>query len=429
MRLRVTPSAVGGTVSAPPSKSYTHRAVILGSLAQGETVIDNILVSEDTQYTIEACCSLGVDIQSEGQTLRIVGTDGHFQVVPGRETIFVGNSGSTMRMVAPLAALTQTRVIFDGTERLRQRPVADLISALRSLGIEAGSIDQDGYPPLAIRGGRLRGGEVTTSGTTSSQHISSLLMLAPYAEHNMTVKVTNGLHSRPYLDITIDAMLQFGIEVDQRNPDTFSVASGQRYQGRHYEIEGDYSSAAFFLAMAAIGGGPITIDRLKADSVQGDRHFLDILSRMGCKIIRQEQQVTVRRESQLNGISVDMGDYPDIVPPLAVVAAFAKGETRISNIGHLKYKETDRIDHTAIELRKMGIKVEVTESTMSITGGEARGANVETYNDHRMVMSLAAAALFAQGETIINGAEAVSKSYPAFFADLARIGARIEEIP
>ena len=428
MRLRITPSAVGGVVSAPPSKSYTHRTLILGSLAQGETVIENFLRSDDTQYTIDACRSLGVNIQSEGETLRIVGTSGQFPVTPEPKRIFVGNSGSTIRMAASLAALAPARVVFDGEARLCQRPIGDLLSALNSLGVQASSVNEDGYPPIEVQGEKLLGGEVSVSGMTSSQHISSLLMIAPYAKRNIKIKVVDGLHSKPYVDITIDAMRRFGVDVVDYNQKEFTVTSGQRYRGKHYEIEGDYSSAAYFFAMAAIGQRPITVMNLKANSVQGDRHFLDILSQMGCYVNYREGQVEATRDKALTGITVDMGDYPDIVPPLAIVASFAKGKTEITNIGHLRYKETDRINNTATELRKIGIKVEVTESTMSIEGGKPKGAVIETYNDHRMAMSFATAALFAEGDTIINGAEAVTKSYPGFFTDLTQIGAVVEEI-
>ena len=428
MRLRITPSAVGGTVSAPPSKSYTHRALILGSLAQGETVIENFLRSDDTQYTIDACRSLGVNIQSEGETLRVTGTGGQFPVTPEPKRIFVGNSGSTIRMAASLAALIPARVVFDGEARLCQRPIGDLLSALNSLGVQASSVNGNNCPPIEVQGGKLLGGEILVSGMASSQHISSLLMVAPYAERWVTLKITDGLRSKPYVDITIDAMRQFGIAVENHNYEEFIVKNGQKYKGRHYRVEGDYSSVAYFFAMAAIGQGAVAVGNLNANSVQGDRHFLDILSEMGCLINYREGQVKVIRERELTGITVDLGDYPDIVQPLAVVAAYAKGETKITNIGHLRYKESDRINNTAAELGKMGIQVDVTEDTMSISGGKPKGAIIDTYGDHRMAMSFAVAALFADGDTVINGAESVTKSYPEFFADLARIGAKVQEI-
>jgi 3-phosphoshikimate 1-carboxyvinyltransferase len=369
-----------------------------------------------------------VDVQVEGGTVRIKGTGGKFSVKPGQERIFVGNSGSTIRMMASLAALAPARVIFEGDSRLHERPVGDLLSALKSLGIQAKSIGGNDCPPIEIPGGRLPGGEVAVSGKTSSQHISSLLMVAPYAEKDMKIRITDSLHSKPYVAITIDAMRQFGVDVENRNYEEFIVKSGQKYQGRHYKVEGDYSSAAYFFAVAAIGKSSITVANLNPVSAQGDKHFLDILSDMGCIVTYGKNQVKVSRKKDLTGVTVDMGDYPDIVQPLAIVAAFAKGKTKIINIAHLRYKETDRIDNTAAELRKMGIKVDVTSDTMSITSGKPKGASIETYNDHRMAMSFAIAALFADGETIINGAESVAKSYPGFFTDLAKIGAQIEAI-
>lgn len=428
MRLKIAPSVVGGTVLAPPSKSYTHRAIILGSLAQGETVIDNFLASDDTLHTINVCRALGVDIQSGNKKLRIIGTGGRFPSKPESQTVFVGNSGSTIRMSASLAALAPARIVFDGEERLRQRPVGDLISALKSLGVQVSSLNKEGYPPIEVRGGRLLGGEVSVSGRESSQYISSLLMVAPYAESDVTIRVIDELHSKPYVDITIDIMRQFGVEVENHDYKEFVIKSGQRYKGRYYRVEGDYSSAAYFFAASAIGGCFIVVGNLEPNSAQGDRHFLDILSRMGCQVNYDGGQAKVARRGELTGITVDMGDYPDIVQPLAVVAAYAKGKTRITNIGHLRYKESDRINDTAVELRKTGIKVDVTEDTISITGGKPRGAIIESHNDHRMAMSLAIAALFADGDTIINGAESVAKSYPGFFDDLAALGAKIEEI-
>ena len=428
MRLKVTPSTVSGRVLTPPSKSYTHRALILGTLAQGETVISNYLESDDTRYTADALRTLGADIRITGDTISITGSNGKLSVQPGKETIYVGNSGSTVRMVAPLTALTQGRVVFEGEPRLYQRPVSDLLVALKVLGVEASSINRDGFPPIAIRGGTLRGGQVVVSGMITSQHVSGLLMVAPYARRNVRIKISGKLLSKPYVDVTIDAMQAFGGEVGNLNYEQFLVTAGKRYQGREYTIEGDYSSAAYFFVMGAIGQSPLTVTGLNPKSVQGDRHFLKLLSHMGGEVKYGKEEVTVSRKKPLTGITLDMGDYPDIVQPLAVVAAFARGKTLIKNIGHLIYKETDRINNTTSELLKMGVTVDVTENTMLITGGQPRGAEVESHNDHRLVMSLATAALFAEGETIINGAEAVSKSYPGFFSDLAKLGARVQEI-
>jgi len=428
VKVRITPSSVTGEVSAPPSKSYTHRAVILASLATGESLIEDPLLSDDTLYTINACRSLGADIKLESDRLMITGTGGQIRVAASGGKIFAGNSGSTIRMVAPLAALAPTRVILDGDTRLRQRPVGDLLSALESLGANARSMENNGCPPIEIQGGKLSGGGVTVSGQVSSQHISALLMIAPYTENGLTIKVTNELRSRPYIDITLNAMREFGVEAANQDYKEFLVKGGQRYKGKHYRIEGDYSSAAYFLAAGAIGGQPVTVKNIKAGSAQGDKNLLNILSAMGCPVVHQKEQVTVYRRDELKGVTIDMGDFPDLVQTVAVVAAYARGKTEMTNIGHLRFKETDRLNATAAEMAKMGIRVDVTDNSMVIYGGKPKGAEIEAHNDHRLAMSLAIAALFAEGNSIISGAEAVSKSYPRFFSDLAGLGAKIEEL-
>ena len=331
-------------------------------------------------------------------------------------------------MVAPLAALSETKVVFDGDSQLRQRPIGDLLSALESLGAHARSLESNGCPPVEIQGGKFIGGEVITPGRVSSQHVSSLLMIAPYTNEGIKIKIADGLNSRPYIDITLDAMRAFGVETVNKGYKEFLVKGRQGYKARHYRIEGDYSSAAYFFAAGAIGGKPIKVKNLKTDSVQGDSYLLNILSGMGCSVEHQKEQVRISRNKELTGINIDMGDYPDLVQTVAVVAAYARGKTGITNIGHLRFKETDRITNTATELGRMGIRADVTESTMTVYGGKPRGAEIEAHNDHRMAMSFAIAALFAEGDSIINGAEAVTKSYPRFFADLKKLEARIEEL-
>jgi 3-phosphoshikimate 1-carboxyvinyltransferase len=428
VKVRITPSSVTGEVSAPPSKSYTHRAVILASLAAGETTIENPLLSDDTLYTIDACRSLGADIALKGNRLRITGTGGQIKVARAKQKIFVGNSGSTIRMVAPLAALARTKVVLDGNSRLRQRPIGDLLSALESLGVSARSLSNNGCPPIEIQGGKLAGGEVTIPGLASSQHISALLMIAPYTENGLKIKIAGGLRSRPYIDITLDVMRAFGVEAANHDYKEFLVKGGQKYKARRYRIEGDYSSAAYFLAAGAIGGKPVAVNNLKPNSVQGDKYLLNILSQMGCSVDYQKERVTISRRDALKGITADMGDYPDLVPTVAVVAAYAHGKTEITNIAHLRFKESDRLKLTAAELSKMGIRADVSDNSLIIHGGKPRGAEIEAHADHRLAMSFAIAALFADGNSTINGAEAVTKSYSHFFTDLAKLGAKIEEL-
>jgi 3-phosphoshikimate 1-carboxyvinyltransferase len=429
VRVKITPSAVTGTVVAPPSKSYSHRAIIVAALADGETRITHPLLSDDTLLTIDACRSLGAVIEQDGDILKVTGTGGRINAAHNTGVILAGNSGSTVRMAAAVAALSYTRVVLDGDARLRQRPVGDLLSALESLGARARSLNGNGCPPIEVQGGRLTGGEVTISGQASSQHITALLMIAPYVNNGLRIKVVNGLRSRPYIDITIDVMRAFGVDATNDNYRQFSVKDGQIYQGRDYGIEGDYSSTAYLLAAGAIGGQPVTVTNLNTDSVQGDKLFLNILERMGCSVEYGKEQVLTSRGSELTGISLDMGDCPDVVQTVAIIAAYAQGKTEITNIGHLRFKETDRLGNTALELRKMGIKTDITDDTIVIYGGKPKGAELEAHNDHRMATSLAIAALFADGDSIINGAETVAKSYPGFFRDLTSLGAKIEELP
>ena len=429
MRVKITPSAVTGTVTVPPSKSYTHRAIIVASLADGESRIARPLLSDDTILTIDAVRQLGAAIEPDGDMLKVIGTGGRINVAPDAGVISAGNSGSTIRMATAMAALSHTKVVLDGDARLRQRPVGDLLSALERLGAHARALNGNGCPPIEVQGGRLTGGEVTISGQASSQHITALLMIAPYVNKGVSIKVVNGLRSRPYVAITIDVMRAFGVDATNDKYRQFSVKDGQRYRGRDYRIEGDYSSAAYFLAAGAIGGQPVTVNNLNTGSVQGDKIFLNILERMGCSVEYREEQVVISRRHELTGISLDMGDCPDIVQTVAVVAAYAQGKTEIINIGHLRFKETDRLGDTALELGKMSIRTDITDDTVVVYGGKPKGAELEAHKDHRMAMSLAIAALFADGDSIINGAETVAKSYPGFFRDLASLGAKIEELP
>ena len=398
----------------------------MASLAKGESIIENPLLSDDTLYTINACRTLGAEVELREDSLTVKGTGG--EIKAEKQKIFAGNSGSTIRMIAPLAALAQTKIILDGDSRLRQRPMGDLLSALVGLGVNARSLNDNGCPPIEIQGGEFKANEVTLSGETSSQPVSALLMAAPYFKKGLSIKIDGRLRSRPYIDITLDTMHAFGIDAVNRDYKEFTVEGGQHYKARRYRIEGDYSSAAYFLAAGAIGGGPVSVANLKNDSVQGDRHLLNILERMGASVDYDKEQVRVHRTGGLKGVNVDLGDYPDLVPTLAVVAAFAEGKTKITNIAHLRFKESDRIKDTAAELNKMGVKTEVGADTMVIYGGKPKGAEINAHNDHRLAMSLTIAALFADGDSIVNGAEAVNKSYPRFFADLLKLGAKVEEL-
>lgn len=447
MKAIITPSKVSGSVTAPPSKSFTHRAVLIAALADGKSVIENPLICDDTMRTISICRALGAKIASHDNVLEITGCGG--RPTPSQREINVGGSGSTIRMASPIAALTKKGFMrFLGDERLSQRPVQDLVDALTMAGIKARAIGkghplgedkvdsrpleeiEGGYPPLEVEGGELKGGDIKVFGGRSSQFISSLLMISPYARHKTHIIVEGGLVSAPYVDVTIQVMKEFGVCVEREGYEKFTVPCRQGYKPIKYSIEGDWSSASYFFAAAAVCGGEISVTGLNPLSKQGDMRFPTLLNLLGHHVNWRGNNVEVKGRDS-TGISLSMHACPDIVQTLAVVAAFANGDTHISGIGHLKAKEADRIIDTRNELWKMGISAEATESSLLIHGlggGKPKGAEIDSHKDHRMAMAFTAAAIEAEGETVINGAECVSKSYPDFFSNMKKLGADIKII-
>jgi len=453
MKAIITPSKVSGSVIAPPSKSFTHRAVLIASLADGKSVIENPLICDDTMHTIRICRALGAKVTSVDNVLKITGCGGRPH--PNKQEIDVGGSGSTMRMATPIAALAKKGIMrFLGDERLSQRPVQDLVDALNMAGIRARATGtgkspkkdanplpeeaktdsqpleetDGGYPPLEVEGGELKGGDIEVSGGKSSQFISSLLMISPYAKRNTRIIVKGGLVSAPYVEITIKVMRKFGVHILRKGYEEFIVPCKQKYKPILYSIEKDWSSASYFFAAAAICKENISVSGLNPLSVQGDKIFPKLLNIMGHHVNWRGNNVEVKGNDS-TGISLSMHACPDIVQTLAVVAAFAHGNTHISGISHLKAKESDRIADTKEELEKIGVKVEITDSSMTIhglNGMKPKGAEINPHKDHRMAMAFTEAALEAEGETVINGAECVSKSFPDFFKDMKSLGAKIE---
>lgn len=423
MDVRIYPSTIHGVITAPPSKSVTHRAIILAALAKGTSVIKNALLSDDTKHTIQACKAMGVSIKQQGHTLTIVGSEGNLQAP--KKPLHLGHSGSTMRMMTAVACLAKGRTVLTGSDRLKERPMNDLLYALRTQGIAVASLDHNGNPPIAIDGGRLIGGKVKVTANVSSQFVSAMLLVAPFAKLPMEIIVRGLLRSTPYVAITLDLMKSFGVAVKNDNFETFFVPKAGPYKTRHLAVEGDYSSASYFFAAAAISRGTIMVKGLNQKSAQGDRYFLDILKKMSCVVRKINRQITIVGPKKLKAVTVNMGDYPDIVQTLAAVASYAHGATHINHIGHLTHKETDRIADTARELRRMGVDVEATKNTLTIHGGQPKGTRIDSHNDHRMAMSMAVVALGAKGKTIIKHAEVVTKSYPHFFEDLTKVGGKV----
>jgi 3-phosphoshikimate 1-carboxyvinyltransferase len=404
-------------VTIPGSKSYTHRALVVSALANGESVLVNALKSEDTEYTIKGLEKFGVNLFWKEDGLHVQGKGGNFR--SGDIEVFVGHSGTSMRFLTALASLRNGRTLLDGNERMRQRPMIDLLEGLGALGVKATSKNGDGCPPVAVVSRGLSGGVVHIRGDRSSQFLSGLLMVAPHADGDMYLKVMGDLASRPYVDITLDVMSAFGVHVDRREDHSFSVKAGQRYRAQRFRIEGDASNASYFFSAAAMTRGRVRVDNFPPTSIQGDAAFANVLERMGCQVVRGGNWVEVCGRD-LQAMEIDMNAMPDLVPTLAVTAAFARGKTVMKKIAHLRMKESDRITSLAEELAKMGIRTEQGEDWLSVEGGKAHAAEIETHNDHRLAMSFAIAGLVVPGIKI-KGERCVDKSFPGFWEVLQKL--------
>jgi 3-phosphoshikimate 1-carboxyvinyltransferase len=364
---------------------------------------------------IKALRDLGVKIEVSKNKIIVHGSNGRFKAK--KTNLYVGNSGLTARCTAVLCSLADKDITITGSKRMDERPFDDLLKAMKSLGIRYKS--NKNCLPLKIKTGSFEGGQICMKGDKSSQYFTALLIAAPYAKKDVVINTEGELVSKPYIDITIRMMQDFGAKVVNKGYNKFIVKSGCSYSGKKYDIEGDFSSASFFFAAAAITQGRVSVNNLNPDSVQGDKRFVEFLKMMGCKVNKGKNHIEVIGRP-LKAINADMRDYPDIVVPLSVVAAFAHGTSRFYNISHLKYKESDRIRAIADGLKKIGVKVRQTKDSIAITGGTPHGAVIETYKDHRIAMSFAIAGLKVPG-IIIKNPENVKKSYPEFFDILKKL--------
>jgi len=420
--LIVTPSRVQGVdlkFTAPPSKSFTHRAMIIAALANGMSILRNPLVAEDTDLTAGALESLGARVHRGPGLYRIGGSDGHF-FLSGEKNLDLQNSGTSLRLLTSLAMLCDHPVVLTGSPRMQERPIGPLADALGSLGGTVEFPGRPGYPPLRVRG-PLKGGTVTIDGSVSSQFISSLLIVAPYAEQPVELVLPEPPVSRSYLDVTVHIMKAFGARVMVQDHSGFFVSNRQRYQAGTYEIEGDYSSASYFFAIAAVCGGRVTVENLKCGSVQGDRMFPELLREMGCSVTEGPGSITVERTGPLSGIECNMSSSPDTVQTLCMVAAMAGTPTTITGISHLKYKESDRITGTAGLLNSLGGDVRAGADTITINPTPLHSGTIHPQDDHRTAMSFAVLGMGIGGITIEH-AECVTKSFPGFWDALKGAG-------
>ncbi len=409
-------AAVDARIQVPGSKSITQRALIAAALADGVSRLQGPLASDDTRYTIGALAAMGMDVDQNKGVWEVRGKGGCVKA-PG-EPLYLGNNGTATRFLTSVAALASGGVAITGDRRMEQRPIEPLLVALRGWDVRVKSRNNTGCPPLDIEAAGLAGGRTVLPEGKSSQYLSSLLLVAPYARQPAELVVEGRVFSRPYVEMTLAVMADFGIRVEASPQlDFFRIPRG-RYRASTYRIEGDASSASYFWAAAAVTGGRVTVTNVPVPSLQGDALLVPLLARMGCRVVQSGGGITVRGPEKLTAVTADMGNMPDVAPTLAVVAAFAEGTSVIENIAHLRIKECDRLAAVVSELRKLGAHVEEEEDRMIIHGRAGgtglHGARIHTYDDHRIAMSFAVAGLRVGGVEI-GDPGCVAKSFPDFW--------------
>jgi 3-phosphoshikimate 1-carboxyvinyltransferase len=420
--IQITPASgpLRATIRPPGSKSITNRALVCAALAHGTSVLTGALDSDDTRVMIDSLARLGipVDASDDRTVLQVEGCGGNIPATAAE--LFVGNSGTTIRFLTAMVALGQGTYRLDGVPRMRERPIGDLVDALKQLKVEATCESPGGCPPVVINATGLPGGRAVVRGDISSQYLSGLMMAVPPAAGAVELAIDGPLVSQPYVRMTLEVMKSFGVSLNAAEDLTkFSTSGRQIYQSTNYAIEPDASAASYFWAAAAIAGGSVTVEGLSAASLQGDVGVVDLLEQMGAKVDRQPDSITVTG-GKLRGISANMNAVSDMVQTIAAVALFAEGPTEITGVAHNRHKETDRIGAVATELRKLGATVDEFEDGLRITPGKLRGASMATYDDHRMAMSLALVGLKIPGVEIQDPG-CTAKTYPEYFVDLARV--------
>lgn len=422
-RLTLSPLAyANGEVTIPGSKSLSNRILLLAALAEGTTEIANLLDSDDIARMLEALTALGVEYQLSADKTRctVTGLGRPFEAQDAL-TLFLGNAGTAMRPLTAALCLGQGDYTLEGVARMYERPIGDLVDTLRQLGADITYLGSEGFPPLRIRGTGLRGGRVSIKGNISSQFLTALLMSAPMADEDLTIEVDGELVSKPYIDITLDAMARFGVAVENRNYSSFVVRGRQRYRSPGaIMVEGDASSASYFLAAAAIAGGTVRVHGIGNASVQGDVKFADVLAQMGAQVTYSDYWIEVTR-GELNGVDVDLNHIPDAAMTIATTALFAKGPTAIRNVYNWRVKETDRLHAMATELRKLGAEVEEGDDYIIVQPlSTLTAAEIETYDDHRIAMCFSLAA-FGNAPITLLDPGCTAKTFPTYFATFRAI--------
>lgn len=420
-KIIIKPKLLKGNIVVPSSKSLGHRGIIAAALSRGISRVDNIQLSKDIEATMEIMKELGAVVNIEDQNLYI---DGRKMFSYEKKLdLRCRESGSTLRFLIPLALTKDGDYIFHGEGKLISRPLEPYYEIFEEKGIKY-SREEDGLP-LKVSG-KLTSGTYRVRGDISSQFITGLLFSLPILEGNSRIQITTKLESKGYIDLTLDILKDFGIEIENNNYKEFNIRGAQKYNSRNYYVEGDYSQGAFFLVAGALGSS-IVCSGLNKDSLQGDKVILDILEAMGCNVEESKEGIKVK-PSKTKGIEIDASNCPDLVPILTVLASLSEGETKIVNAKRLRIKECDRLHAITKELNKLGANIIELEDSLIISGvNELKGGEVDSHNDHRIVMALAIAATRARGNVIINNPRAVEKSYPNFFKDYFKLGGEGDE--
>lgn len=433
--LRILPvnHPLSATVRVPGSKSLTNRALLIAALANGTTKITNALFSDDSKYFARALKTLGFDVQLDeaAREMTVTGLGGRIPAT--KAELFIGNAGTAARFLAAFLTLGHGEYILDGDARMRERPIGDLVDALEQLGSDIQPLlkaegRRQTCPPVRINASGLKGGKIKIAGDISSQFLSALLMVAPHAQDEIEINVSTELNSKPYVDMTIAIMQDFGIDVQRNGYQSFAIPiANYQLPLTNYPIESDASAASYFFAAPAICGGTVRVENISRNSRQGDITFLAVLQRMGCVVTETNDSITVCGPSSIVGIDVDMRDIPDTAQTLAAIAPFADSPTRIRGIASARIKETDRVHAACAELARLGVRVEEHEDGMTIHPVEKmRPAVIQTYNDHRMAMAFSLIGLRVEGISIENPS-CVSKTFPDFFDVLGQLSGQVDK--
>jgi 3-phosphoshikimate 1-carboxyvinyltransferase len=411
---------VDATVEIPGSKSLTNRALLVAALAQGDSILENALFSEDSEYFAKCVEQLGIPItlNPHQAQIQVAGRGGD---IPAKQAdLFVGLAGTAARFISALVALGNGEYRLDGVPRMRERPMGDLLTVLEAGGATINFEGNSGFMPYTVYGKGFAGGNFSLKANQTSQQLSALLMIAPYAQQDTNIEVEGTLVSQSYVKMTCRLMADFGVEVNQIGDNQFQIKAGQRYQARHYTVEPDASNASYFFAAAAVTGGRVRVKHLTKQSCQGDILWLNVLEQMGCQIKDSDEYTEVTGPKQLQGIDIDMNDISDLVQTLGAIAPFASSPITIRNVEHIRYKETDRIKAVVTELRRLGVKVEEFPDKLKIEPGPITPAAIETYHDHRMAMAFAVTGLKVPG-IVIKDPGCTAKTFPDYFTRFFRM--------